>query len=285
MNKRIIYTICMYGQYEGWIGRVIEKFWERTTLKMMKEYAQRTNSDFKVIMARDSEFPKEIQNINILSHGRDSANYRKANLSKFFCIKDFIESDYEEMLLLDVDTYICPSAKNIFLELDNNDIILPHGSPPDHKEKLIETLIEVYKSHSRKDYDELLKKYLSEELTFWGGGLILLNKKGAKPFAEHFPFDLEKFLLDRGFTEWPHHLTDESILNAFILLNNVDVQKLDRTFITAPQEDDNRPQLDEDSVETPLCRCRNSGASFIHYWGDTKYKLFDLLENNEEEKK
>jgi len=99
--------------------------WSRITLRQLKRYADKTNSDLIVI---------DYETEAILPDWLDP--FQRIQWLKFDIVKHFIESNYEKMLYVDLDVYIRTNASNIFEECDLSKFNIGLDGAPHHMPRI-----------------------------------------------------------------------------------------------------------------------------------------------------
>jgi hypothetical protein len=115
--KNVIY--CFYEKPVDW-----HKDYARITLERAKEYAESIGADFKVF---DRNFyPPIVKEVDKFYKQkryphRQWLHFWRCTISSMFFHHEFLDSEYERMLVMDADVYISENAENIFEDRDIED--------------------------------------------------------------------------------------------------------------------------------------------------------------------
>ena len=222
--------------------------WERLPLERFQYYAEKVSADFVQI----NEDP-----IPLLSLPVALTPYQACNMLKFYLFNQFINSDYDRMLYLDLDILIKKEARNIFEQVECKGI---HMTVSENEAQ--ETSQKYWlKNHFNLDCSSRL----------YNGGIIYADKNSIKKFYRNVPqlgewldfykkYNLEQNLISPDGGE----INEQNLLAFFFHKQHTLVHELPLNW--------NKPALYQDKDD-----------DFIHYYGPGgKFILEELygLERN-----
>jgi len=172
--KNVIY--CFYEKPVDW-----HKDYARITLERAKEYAESIGADFKVF---DRNFyPPIVKEVDKFYKQkryphRQWLHFWRCTISSMFFHHEFLDSEYERMLVMDADVYISENAENIFEDRDIEDGI--SMIPLDGE----------YENNMKHDIDLFFNTKVDH--CFYGP-LVLSDRKTSSLLVDNFITDEEFF--------------------------------------------------------------------------------------------
>lgn len=203
------------------------------TYPLIEKYAQRVNADIRIF--NNNDFIK--------------TNYPSPNFLLFDILKEFYDSDYEQMMYMDIDIRIMDNATNIFEAVDT------FGMVQDHKAEL----------WRRKAMQEWLDKHHPGLNCnhYFNGGVIVSDKNSIKQLLEVVPSNLLEFW-ETTKDKFPHGF-NQNILNYCIIKSKLQYtvlpDKWNKVCRSATSEDyfihyvanKNQIQTDKDKFKNNIC--------------------------------
>ena len=216
--------------------------WEKLPLEQFYYYANEVGADFHQI----SEEPIQSLCLPPTLHG-----YQACNMLKFYMFHHFINSDYNQMLYLDLDILIKENARNIFDCIQDNGI---HMTVSGDKKQI----------HAHNYWLKNNFK-VNSDTPFYNGGIIYADRKSITDFYQKVPQLGEwqeyykKYNLHENFTaDNDVEFNEQNWLSFFFREQNIEIKELSRNW--------NSPALSQDK-----------GDDFIHYYGEEgKRELIEL---------
>lgn len=123
--------------------------------------------------------------------------------------------EYEQVLIVDSDTYIHPDAPNIFEETDNKFCAVHNDGSYDWVMRSMET----YSKH-------VFEGYMFDWSEYFNSGVMVVNKEHKALFKEVLDFYLTNQELVQGIQNNFGVGTDQPMINFFVQKNNVDLKLL-----------------------------------------------------------
>ena len=231
--------------------------WEKLPLEHFHHYAKKVGADFHQINE---------ESIPSLCLPPSLIGYQACNMLKFSMFHHFVNSDYDQMLYLDLDILIKKSAKNIFECIKDKGIYMSESG--DEKQ------IHAYKYWLKNN----LK--IDSDVPLYNGGAVYADKKSIIDFYQKIPQLGEwgkyykKYGLHENYTSDNDTLFNEqNWMSFFFHKQNIKINKLLPNWNLAAEHLSNNSDLG----------LHTHGSDFVHYYGEEgKRELIELYEKKTE---
>ena len=230
--------------------------WEKLPLEHFHHYAKKVGADFHQINE---------ESIPSLCLPPSLIGYQACNMLKFSMFHHFVNSDYDQMLYLDLDILIKKSAKNIFECIKDKGIYMSESG--DEKQ------IHAYKYWLKNN----LK--IDSDVPLYNGGAVYADKKSIIDFYQKIPQLGEwgkyykKYGLHENYTSDNDTLFNEqNWMSFFFHKQNIKINKLLPNWNLAAEHLSNNSDLG----------LHTHGSDFVHYYAEAgKRELIELYEKRQ----
>ena len=166
-------------------------------------------------------------------------NYQRSNLLKFYAMKDFLKSNYENFLCLDLDVLVSLKSLNIFKKFCSGFRMMYDGY-----EKSIHSCslklknhfnlnIEFHKPQFLKNFDKKDRLEIFQNNMLYNGGVIFSSRKELEVLSKYIPEnkDWHCFLKERNFLKNPYldsgcEVNDQDFIQVFLRQSGIKAHPL-----------------------------------------------------------